>query len=133
MTGFYTPGSYVVEVRAWADNEQDTGYFEDLTITVVDPCLTAALSIDVDDSIFKSSPAVTLTQFVQYDALSISWSDAIIVPQIADVDLCGPLTHEITDSLGAPPDPLVFQTVNMATATKTLSVQTSDFSKVGQH
>ena len=38
-TEFYNPGSYVVEVRAWADNNVDTGKFAQLSIEIIDPCL----------------------------------------------------------------------------------------------
>ena len=36
----YNAGVYIVEVRAWADNNFDTGYFQELRIEVVDPCMT---------------------------------------------------------------------------------------------
>ena len=46
LTGLYTPGQYVIEVRAFADNDFETGEFQDLTINVLDPCLEATLTID---------------------------------------------------------------------------------------
>ena len=57
----------MVEVRAWADNDFDTGYVEQLTIEVIDPCLNAVLTID--NTVFKTKPELTLLQFVEYDAL----------------------------------------------------------------
>ena len=51
-------GSYVVEVRAWADNNYDTGKFSQLNIQVIDPCMTATLT--VDNSVFKTKPDLTL-------------------------------------------------------------------------
>ena len=64
LTGIYNPGTYIVEVRAWADNGHDTLEFEELSITIVDPCLTAILTIDDADTVFKPEAEVSLTQFV---------------------------------------------------------------------
>ena len=38
LTGVYTPGIYTVEVRTWADNDHDTGFFKQLYVEIVDPC-----------------------------------------------------------------------------------------------
>ena len=38
-TGTYNPGTYTVEVRAWADNNIDTEAIEELIVTIVDPCI----------------------------------------------------------------------------------------------
>ena len=35
----YNAGIYVIELRAWGENEHDTGYFHELKVTIVDPCL----------------------------------------------------------------------------------------------
>lgn len=35
---FFNPGQYTVEVRAWADNNHDTGYASKLEVTIVNPC-----------------------------------------------------------------------------------------------
>ena len=118
----YNPGVYVVEVRVWADNEYDTGIFEELTITIVDPCVTQPLTID--NSVFKTAPnELTMTQFVQYEALQITWDDSI-VPE-ANILLCGPLVHSVTDmtsgsALKLSGDP--FATNDLAVKTKTLNV-----------
>lgn len=37
-TGTYTPGAYSVEIRGWGDNSYDTGTFETITVTILDPC-----------------------------------------------------------------------------------------------
>ena len=39
LTGSYNPGLYAVQVRAWADNDYDTGKFVELAIEIIDPCL----------------------------------------------------------------------------------------------
>ena len=49
-SGTRNAGSYQVELRAWADNDFDTGEFILLDIVVVDPCTTAILTID--DTVF---------------------------------------------------------------------------------
>ena len=69
LTGRYNPSVYIVEVRAWADNSYDTLVFLDLTVIIVDPCVTATLTID--DTVFKPLPTVSLTQFVTYAPLFI--------------------------------------------------------------
>ena len=51
QSGTYNPGTYIVEVRAWAENNVDTEKFEELTIIIEDTCTTAALTID--DSVLK--------------------------------------------------------------------------------
>ena len=73
MTGIYNPGQYTIEARGFALNGQDTGVFKELTVTVVNPCLSATLSID--NSIFKTTPEVSLIQYVNYDAKTLSWTD----------------------------------------------------------
>ena len=34
----YTPGTYTVEVRAWGDNDYDTGSSQQLQVEIIDPC-----------------------------------------------------------------------------------------------
>ena len=118
-TGFYNPGTYEVEVRAWADDDFDTEYVELLTIEVIDPCLTAVLTID--DTVFKTKPELTLLQFVKYDALQIQWTDSIIT---AEFNTCGPFTHEIwsIDNGTQVLDPAVFPSKELTTTTKSLNV-----------
>lgn len=55
LTGTYTPGSYTIEVRAFTDNDIDTGYFKELAVTIVDPCKTAVLTVR-DDMALKALP-----------------------------------------------------------------------------
>ena len=38
QTGTYNPGVYKVIVKAIADNNVDTGAFEELIVAIVDPC-----------------------------------------------------------------------------------------------
>ena len=52
----------MVEVRAWADNNVDTGEFEELTFTIVDPCVISTLIIDEDNRVFKVIPEITAEQ-----------------------------------------------------------------------
>ena len=47
----YSVGIYVVEVRTWTENSIDTGYFKEMSIEIIDPCLSH--SFFIDDSVFK--------------------------------------------------------------------------------
>ena len=95
IIGNYNAGEYFVVVHAWADNNFDTGSFQELKVTVVDPCATQTLIID--DSIFKTSPGeVSMTYYVGYPENQIFWSDTIVTN--ANVPLCGPLHHQIYDN-----------------------------------
>ena len=73
---------------------------------------------------FKTAPdELTMTQFVQYEALQVTWDDSI-VPE-ANILLCGPLVHSVTDmtsgsALELSGDP--FTTNDLAVKTKTLDV-----------
>ena len=60
----YKAGSYVVEVRAWTENNVDTGYFEDLQIEIVDKCFTQSFTID--DSVFLTPQNPTMIYYVSY-------------------------------------------------------------------
>ena len=121
--GFYTPGIYKVEVRAWGDNSQDTGASEELQITVIDPCTSATLSIDA--SVLKNEDEVTLTTFVGYPAAQIEWTDLIISSSLSDDldDQCGAYTHELSDAdSGLPLAAEVYPTIELSSAVKTLEV-----------
>ena len=59
LTGTYIPGVYTVEVRAFTVNSIDTGYFQDLTVAIVDPCLTADLSFKNNEGL-EPLPDTTL-------------------------------------------------------------------------
>ena len=52
--GKYVPGTYTVEVRALTEKDVDTEAYEELTVIIVDPCVTATLIIN--ETIFKSDP-----------------------------------------------------------------------------
>ena len=73
----------------------DTGYVQNLKITIIDPCITADLAID--DSVFKGIPAISLTYFVSENAESLAWTDDIVTSSIANLNLCGPYAFEIFD------------------------------------
>ena len=63
ISGKYIPGDYTFEVRAWTMNEIDTGAFQDLIVTIIDPCPNASLSF-TSDLVLKQSPLVSLTTFL---------------------------------------------------------------------
>ena len=50
--------------------------------------------MSIDDSVFKPSPEVSLTYFVTYNAVELSWTNSITD---ADLTLCGPLEYKIKD------------------------------------
>ena len=131
MTGIYSPGIYIVEVRAWADNNIDTGAFEELLINVVDPCVSANLAID--DSVLKTLPQATMTQYIGYESISVVWDDSIVTSTISEPNLCGPLTHSLSVPSGGIPDPAIFSTNDLTLPDKTLNVQSSDFADVGAY
>ena len=60
LTGTYIPGVYTVEVRAWTVNNIDTGKFQDLLVTIKDPCMLASLTFQ-ESSAFRSPPEISLT------------------------------------------------------------------------
>lgn len=95
-------------------------------IEFIDPCLTMTLSID--DTIFKSSPDVSLTQYVNYDPVELVWDDTAVVQS---VDQCGPLEWEVYEfSTGSLVDLTLAtpaQTNDLTLPTKTLSIETTDF------
>lgn len=51
-------GLYTMELRLLTIDEQDTGVFKQLTVEVVDPCMSP--SILIDESVFKTPPTITL-------------------------------------------------------------------------
>ena len=58
----YNPGDYTVQVRAFTVDNTDTGFLEELYISVVDPCITADWTID--DTVFLSSSVASLVQII---------------------------------------------------------------------
>ena len=112
LNGFYTPGVYKVEVRAFTENDVDTGEFEELEITVIDPCLTATLTID--DSVHLPDPAISLTTFVGYEPHPLQWTDSVVTSTITDPNLCGPYAFELSDAdTGQTLAPNVFPTADL--------------------
>ena len=58
-TGTYTPGVYSVEIRGWGDNNYDSGTFETITVTIVDPCdpnFTGTNDIIIQGTIVSPNP-----------------------------------------------------------------------------
>ena len=67
---------------------------------IVDPCLSATLTIDENDFWFKKidDPVnnVTLLQFVNYDVRTIEWDDSIVTKSVPEEpDPCGAHTFEL--------------------------------------
>ena len=92
-------------------------------VRIIDPCLSATLSID--DSVFKTSPLPTMTQFVNYAALQVSWPDSIVTSDITQVpNPCPALAYNIIDkATGLAPDTSIFSS-DLTSVTKTLDVAT---------
>ena len=65
LTGKYIPGDYTFEVRAFNMDNLDTGAFQNLIVTIIDPCPTASLTF-TSDLALKLSPEVSLTTFLNY-------------------------------------------------------------------
>ena len=55
----YNAGIYVIEVKAWTDNAIDTGYFQEMQIEIIDPCISHSFTID--DTVFKQPTEPSLT------------------------------------------------------------------------
>ena len=73
---------------------------------------------------------MTITYYVSYSAIQLSWTDSIITSAISVTpDPCGAFTHSIVDassaSLAAYSN--IIPAFDTASATKTLDVATSDF------
>ena len=81
LTGFYNPGSYKIEVRAWADNNVDTGKFEDLDIEVIDAC-SASIPFVTPDSPLELQTYFLGSIATQYDVQTISEPDIFSFQQI---------------------------------------------------
>ena len=44
VSGAYIPGTYSVEITAWADNEINTGESITMQVNVLNPCIEASLN-----------------------------------------------------------------------------------------
>ena len=101
-------------------------------VRITDPCGSATLTID--DSIFKTAPVPTMTQFVNYVPLQISWTDAIVTSDVTLVpNPCPAIAFNVVDTAtGLAPDVSIF-TSDLASATKTLDVATSDMLLAGTY
>lgn len=133
--GEYSPGQYVIEVRAFADNNFDTGVFVDLTVDVLDPCKSADLAFTAD-MVFKQSPEVTATQFFNYQTAQVTWDDSIVTTTITSaVDPCGAYVYELldaqTETTLAIQEP--FTAYDLTSATRSLDLFFSDSSLAGAY
>ena len=119
-------GDYQLRLAVYyQDYEAQTKVERDFMVRITDPCGSATLT--VDDSVFKTTPVPTMTQFVNYAPMQISWTDAIVTSDVTIVpNPCPTLAFNIVDTAtGLAPDTSVF-TSDLASATKTLDVATSD-------
>lgn len=99
-SGKYLPGTYTVTLTAYYEDGTadgiDTGISVSLEIDIIDPCLTATLTID--NSVFKTNPDLTLLQFVAYATRQIIWTDAIVTSDLSTAhNPCGPYVHRLWD------------------------------------
>lgn len=103
---------------------------------IVDPCLTATLAIDENNTVFSEDSATpSLLQFVTYNSSGLQWDQAIVTKSLAPLaDPCGPHTIElwqIDDATSAQTniDSTVFTVAGLNDALTTLDVQTDDYDK----
>ena len=104
-------------------------------IKIEDPCLTATLTIDENDTVFATMPAVTLTQFLNYSPVTISWDDSIIASNpVTVVQPCGAFNYELyqmnDQGQEISLDLEVFPSNDLSSATKTLNIATTESSKL---
>ena len=61
LTGTYSPGTYTVEIRAWADNSYDTDVRTSFDVIIVDPCdpYNSGANISILSAIFTPNPITT--------------------------------------------------------------------------
>ena len=126
-------GDYKLRLAVYYQNfETQTKVERDFIVRITNPCLTATLSID--DSVFKMAPLLTMTQFVNYAALQISWLDSIVTSDITQVpNPCPAFAFNIIDkATGLTPDTSIF-TSNLISVTKTLDVATIDMLKAATY
>ena len=130
-TGTRNSGSYAVEVRAWTDNDIDTGKFELLTIHIIDPCL--------QDIIRPESPLPLQTYYIgskvtRYDVQAIS------EPQFnSSTELCGDVgfTADIYFFTDADEEPegqiLVDSGILIFNFDGSFTIETNNLSLMGSH
>ena len=121
-------GTYSLKLRAYFRDVPSVQTELFFNVKLVDPCISSTLT--VNDDVFKPIPILSMAQFVNYDALQLSWTDSIITHSVVGgSDVCGPLKYTLTDMVTDNfLDATVF-TENLAFPTKTLDVQTNDASK----
>ena len=69
LSGYYNAGLYQVEVRAWADNNHDTGKYKLLDIEVIDPCLK---DIMIPENEFESQNYSIGSGIKEYSIVEVS-------------------------------------------------------------
>lgn len=106
----YIPGVYTLTLVGADKDLPDVKVSIDLTIEVIDTC--QATTFTIDDTVFKPAPELTVLQFLNYEPLSISWTDSIILPDLnVKNNPCGAIVHELWDvgtTPGQPLNPTVF-------------------------
>ena len=83
---------YRVKLEALGDKVSTYRQFK---VELKDPCISSTLTID--DSVFKPETEVSLTQYVEYEKLSLIWTDSIVTSSVAVSNICGSLTYELHD------------------------------------
>ena len=97
LTGTYTPGSYTLEIRSWADNSVDTGAFINLDVTIVDPCDSGTITID--PSIISPNP-ITYMIYDPADVQTFVATEGSTVFQSELAASCPPILFSVTDTSG---------------------------------
>ena len=64
------------------------------SIELINPCDTIVLSID--DSVFKTLPEVSISNYLLYPDIPIKWTDDSIIQKTGpDADICGDYIYEL--------------------------------------
>ncbi len=98
MGSEYWPGTYDLEIRAWADNNVDTGSSIGLQVTILDPCDTTngGGSITILPAIISPNPVLykIYDPMIELDFIS---KDGVTVTQEETAAICTPIEFSITD------------------------------------
>ena len=128
-------GTYRLRLKVYyQDFQSQTEINRDFLIDLKNPCLIATFTID--DSVLMADPAISMTQFVNYAAQQLAWTDTIVTSDVIAIpDPCGAFTHEVTGPAGEALSTYssIIPTFDLASATKYLDVETTDFTQVGSY
>lgn len=132
-------GQYTLRLRVYFSQVASVFQEREFKVEIVDPCLTATLTIDASNAVFNADTAVPeVLQFVTYASKRIEWDSTTIVSKslAPGADPCGALIVEVwqLDAVTSDPvaiDTTVFTVSGLDAAQATLDVQTNDFGKVG--